>query len=119
MPHLCKEIHCPGVTKKKTVNPDEEPDFYEISKMFAVPEEAPKDSRAQVMTSAMAKSKISCTLFNLWEEFCANLFHRYKEVRFVQNNYPMETRAVSSSLAMPGSDRVLKIQRTMMGHEHF
>jgi len=44
MPHLCKKMHRPGVAKKKTINPDQEPDFYEISKMFPVPEEAPEDS---------------------------------------------------------------------------
>jgi len=44
LPHLCKKMHRPGVAKKKAVNPDQEPDFYEISKMFPVPEEAPEDS---------------------------------------------------------------------------
>jgi len=44
MPHLCKKMHRPGVAKKKTINPDQEPDFYEISKMLPVPEEAPEDS---------------------------------------------------------------------------
>ena len=77
MPHLCKKMHHPGVTKKKTINPDQEPNFYEISKLFPAPEEASGDSDiglestmrygpiAQVTAIAMAKIKISCKSFNL------------------------------------------------------
>ena len=44
LPHLCKDMKRPGVSKKQVADPDHEPDFYKISEMHPVPEKAKDDS---------------------------------------------------------------------------
>jgi hypothetical protein len=43
LPHLCKKMKRPGVSKKAVADPDHEPDFYKISEMHQVPSEAAID----------------------------------------------------------------------------
>uniref|UniRef100_A0A7S2R2A8 HSF-type DNA-binding domain-containing protein n=1 Tax=Eucampia antarctica TaxID=49252 RepID=A0A7S2R2A8_9STRA len=43
LPHLCKKMKRPGVSKKAVADPDHEPDFYKISEMHQVPSEAATD----------------------------------------------------------------------------
>lgn len=43
LPHLCKKMKRPGVAEKAAADPEHEPDFYKISKMFPVPEKAADD----------------------------------------------------------------------------
>jgi len=43
LPHLCKKMKRPGVSKKAVADPDHEPDFYKISEVHQVPSEAAID----------------------------------------------------------------------------
>jgi HSF-type DNA-binding len=44
LPHLCKNMKRPGISKKQSLNPDFEPDLYEISKHCPVPDKVVDDS---------------------------------------------------------------------------
>ena len=43
LPHLCKQMKRPGVSKKAVADPDHEPDFYKISELHQVPSDAATD----------------------------------------------------------------------------
>ncbi|CAB9505607.1 Heat stress transcription factor [Seminavis robusta] len=44
LPHLCKSMKRPGVAEKRVVDPDLEPDFYKISEIYPVPQNADEES---------------------------------------------------------------------------
>jgi HSF-type DNA-binding len=50
LPHLCKSVKRPGISKQVTISSEHEPDLYEISKIHPVPE-AVADETAMVPTS--------------------------------------------------------------------
>ena len=44
LPHLCKQMKRPGVSEKRPADADHEPELYEISESFPVPDKADDDS---------------------------------------------------------------------------
>jgi hypothetical protein len=67
LPHLCKQMKRPGVSEKKATDPNEEPDFYEISKVKPVPERTDDDSillHCTVQNGPRARMPIYCGAFN-------------------------------------------------------
>lgn len=63
LPHLCKSVKRPGISKKITVCPEHEPDLYEISKLHAVPDTVTDEKAALVLHNISTnKNGIPCMI---------------------------------------------------------
>jgi HSF-type DNA-binding len=51
LPHLCKNMKRPGISKKLTLSPENEPNLYEISRLFPVPDKVVDDSALLTYTT--------------------------------------------------------------------
>jgi len=113
LPHLCKQMKRPGVSKKAVADPDHEPDFYKISELHQVPSDAATDELTLLPSTVIGGPKARMPVhFGALSADYTNLFPPQHNATINNNNIKMTSQEDHTNYKKPAPHQMITNNNT-------